>query len=435
MQTSKIQLKSTSILNIPLQTYEKDFTFIVNGKEFKTSRLIAELLSPKICQMHTTDITINQFTINTKSTGNFNHVLQLVNFNQQEIPKIELIYALEVLQNLGTECVDFDLPVQLTKDNIFEQINMHEKENDLYHSIYKKEIEFISSNFIELCETNKNELKNLQISTLCDILDDESLVLKDEDQLLQFINELYTQDHKYSILYETVHFSNVSKEEIGKFIELYDFNDMTNLTWSQICERLKEDIQKNPIDQNRYNKDKKSSKVSQNVTKVNGKQFTFATSNQGIINYLTQQSNGNIENEISVTSTSVNGDISYAKPINVVLGNDDSFKYFSSEDMQNSSLTLNFKNYRIIPTGYTLNVQGIYQRRIPRSWVIEGSTDYNNWEVIDSRNDFSNFDSLLTMNNDNSHQFQFIRMRLTGPNWSGSNHFYLRSIEIYGTLI
>lgn len=107
---------------------------------------------------------------------------------------------------------------------------MHEKENDLYRSIYKKEIEFISSNFIEQSETNKTELKNLQISTLYDILNDESLVLKDEDQLLQFINKLYSQDHKYSILYETVHFSNVSKEKIDKFIELYDFNDMTNLT-------------------------------------------------------------------------------------------------------------------------------------------------------------------------------------------------------------
>lgn len=83
MSQINVKLLPNSLVNVPFHEFTKDFTFIVNGKEFKTSRLIAELLSPKICQMHTTDITINQFTINTKSTGNFNHILQLVNFNQQ----------------------------------------------------------------------------------------------------------------------------------------------------------------------------------------------------------------------------------------------------------------------------------------------------------------------------------------------------------------
>lgn len=48
----KIQLKTTSILNVSLQSYEKDFSFLVNGEEFKTSRIISDLLSPKICQLH-----------------------------------------------------------------------------------------------------------------------------------------------------------------------------------------------------------------------------------------------------------------------------------------------------------------------------------------------------------------------------------------------
>lgn len=48
MSIDQFQLLTSSILNIPLQDYEKKFTFIVNGQKFKTSIFIAELLSPVI---------------------------------------------------------------------------------------------------------------------------------------------------------------------------------------------------------------------------------------------------------------------------------------------------------------------------------------------------------------------------------------------------
>lgn len=45
----KAHLKQSSILNVPFQKYEKDFTFVVNGEEFKTNRFISDLLSPVLC--------------------------------------------------------------------------------------------------------------------------------------------------------------------------------------------------------------------------------------------------------------------------------------------------------------------------------------------------------------------------------------------------
>lgn len=64
-EKNQIQLEYSSILNVPIQNYAKDFTFIVNGEEFRTSSLISDLLSTKISQIHTINPTINTFTINT----------------------------------------------------------------------------------------------------------------------------------------------------------------------------------------------------------------------------------------------------------------------------------------------------------------------------------------------------------------------------------
>ena len=47
----QIQLKTNRIKNIPFENYEKDFTFIVNDQEFKTSKLVSQLISPAICSV------------------------------------------------------------------------------------------------------------------------------------------------------------------------------------------------------------------------------------------------------------------------------------------------------------------------------------------------------------------------------------------------
>lgn len=54
---NQIILKPISILNVPFQIYQKDFTFFVNDEEFKTNKIISDILSPKICQIHYNDPT------------------------------------------------------------------------------------------------------------------------------------------------------------------------------------------------------------------------------------------------------------------------------------------------------------------------------------------------------------------------------------------
>ena len=66
--------------------------------------------------------------------------------------------------------------------------------------------------------------------------------MKDEDQLLNFLNRLYKIDRKYCVLYEFVIFSNVTTNCIKEFLEVFDFNDLSSSTWKSISRRLQEEI-------------------------------------------------------------------------------------------------------------------------------------------------------------------------------------------------
>ena len=46
---------TSGLKHIDFDKYEKDFTFVVNGKEFKTNKYISDILSPKISNYHLID--------------------------------------------------------------------------------------------------------------------------------------------------------------------------------------------------------------------------------------------------------------------------------------------------------------------------------------------------------------------------------------------
>lgn len=101
MQELQVQLKTTSVLNIPHQVYDQDFKFIVKDREYTTSRIVSNLLSPYISQMQQADPTISTFTITTKESGDFRHVLDLVTFTNHSIPTNGIQIFSEVIEKLG----------------------------------------------------------------------------------------------------------------------------------------------------------------------------------------------------------------------------------------------------------------------------------------------------------------------------------------------
>lgn len=166
--------------------------------------------------------------------------------------------------------------------------------------------------------------------------------------------------------------------------------------------------------------------TQEEVKKVETKQpITIHYSGQnynGVINYLKQKSNINDEINLSCSSKHF-GELR------------DPFYTKSEKD---SWICIEFKNYYIIPTSYTLkshhNSPGRCQ---PRNWVIEGSLDNQHWNIIDEQyncsylNDYCMLHNFAINSKKDVKEFKFIRIRLTGQNWLSTFNLTLCYIELY----
>lgn len=167
---------------------------------------------------------------------------------------------------------------------------------------------------------------------------DKNLHLKSEDQLLNFVNTLYSKNSKFSILYESIYFLNVSLESMNEFLSIFDNNDINGEIWNKLSQRLKvKIIQSNdniPIDEERYN------------TKIKYSQFIKGKEFQGILDHLRKKSYGKIEKKVKITGSSFYSDFDGNNPYNVTLFNDDS-KYFFSADIKDSWICFDFIKHRL----------------------------------------------------------------------------------------
>ena len=232
-------------------------------------------------------------------------------------------------------------------------------------------------------------------------------------------------------MYEIVIFENVSSEKMKEFIEIFDFNDMTSTTWQRLTSRLQQEI-KNVTNEPKSSESryKKTNKALASF-KYENKEFS------GIINFLREKSSKKIENEISITSTSYQ---SGSNPLYVTIHEDQS-KYFNPCNQENNWICFDFRNYRVIPTDYTMKSMNFGKGWChPKSWVLEGSNDNITFEVLDEEKECSylNGNSLahtFKIQNQTSKEFRYIRLHATGKDWVGTNYFPFSSFEIYGQLI
>lgn len=430
---NKIQLIPYTILNVPLQTYCNDFSFIVNGQEIKTTRLISDLLSPKISQIHHNDPTFNQITINTCQPGDFSHILNLINFQENTFPDDELPFIIEVIEQLGNNNIHIKSKFQteeITEDNVFTLLLQHEKSIQFFSEQYQNEINFISSHMSDFIDTKKNELQKLSENTLIQILDNDQLKLNDEDQLLAFLIDLYSSSHsKYSIYFEYVIFENATSQTMIEFLDNYNINDITNETWRNLSGRLQRDLK--PI---RENNEKRYKQRGKKFVKKNDQ-----TEFSGIFNYLQNQTKNKIEDEITITSSTIFSNNERYHPRNVTVYNDKG-QYFESANGQNNWICFEFKNHFVIPTDYSIRSVNISTDNHPKSWAIECSCDGGSWEVVDEITDCSYLNGpfqfhTFKIKNQQNKEFRFIRLRQTGPNWVNQYYLKIDSFEIYGTLI
>lgn len=238
----QIKLDVKSILNVDLHKYE-EFYFIVNEREYKTTRIISELLSPEICKIHQCDPTFDRYVIKTPHNGDFSHILNLVNFSEQQISESEYQFVKEVVAKLQNEYICIDSMYQeITEENVFDLLEKQVKYPITSSKSISNEIDFISSHFYEFVEKYEDRIKKFDIDIIDQIIDNKNFCIINEDQLLTFLNHLYQSDSKYWPLYEHVLFENAEKEAINEFLAIYNIDDITSHIWKSICYRLKQEF-------------------------------------------------------------------------------------------------------------------------------------------------------------------------------------------------
>ena len=97
-----------------------------------------------------------------------------------------------------------------------------------------------------------------------------------------------------------------------------------------------------------------------------------------------------------------------------------------------------FKMTKIIPTHFTIK-KNIGSNNI-RSWRIEGSSENDSWEVLDQQTncEYTHGDNRVhtfQINNQQNHNFRYLRLFSAGPSWIVDNCFLFVAIDFFGTLI
>ena len=377
------------------------------------------LISPKISNLHQIDPTINEFHFSTRKKGDFKKILDLISFEQKEIDDDEIEFIAEIFEKLGIEHSSVKTKSSVLQiENIIDLIEIHERSPFFYSSNLSKEIDFLSSHFHELNE--EQNLSKFSLTTIEKVVSNRNLQLKSEDQLLNFINKIYSENKEFSKLYEFVLFENVESETIDEFLSVFNFNDITAGSW--ISKRLHKEVEKNyNINELRYRRKILFSSKNNNLN--------------GIFNFLQKKSN--IENEVKVTASSNAG----GNLQKILLSENENNDFYTNSE-NNPSICLEFKKYRIMPKSYTIKSSNNYQGgHHPKSWIIEGSEDNSNWIKIDEQKDCSElngpkFSYNFEIKKKYDMEFKFIRITHTGNCWDNCNNILsIGSIEFYGDLI
>ena len=435
---NKYTLSCENVKNIPIDKYEQNFTFIVNGKRYQTSRVKADLLSPVVSGYHLIDESIEEMSITTKGGKEketqteidyFSDFLKLTDFSTKSIDENHRKHYIEYFYELGNMKEYLRLQLEylddLSPENVIDrlqfiyQMNVIKEENENMQEIIK----YASTHFEEM---NKEEMKKLEPELLEEIIRNPSLRLNEEDSLIEFILELYKIDSKYSTLFEYVEFENVNVDSLQKFIDLFDIELLNSQIWKRICQRLISSETSNETT-DRYN------------VKYITREHEEGTEFNGLLRYLSDETGGNIHDNgtIEVTSNSIYSD-SYHPKYLLDYQNTES-NYYHSNSTSDGYICFDFKDRKIQLTSYTIKSYATSPNNCHlKNWNIEVSDDKEHWIKIDEHtNDptLNNSRIVATFNiKDKTNFYQYVRLHQTGTNWYGDHYMIFYSLEMYGKL-
>ena len=433
----EMKLSSQGLRNIRLDLHEMDFEFLVGKKSYKCNSLLAEYLSPKICRLRSSDVSVSQYRLSTPDpSSNFDRLLSLAfgaQFNlsfedfpfflsaSQELENRELLSLLVSSRVDGTELTTSNA-VSLLQQR---QLMCFEKDCD------SREISFIASHFCEI------DVSDLDLNTLRRILCDVSLRLESEDWLYKFICSLIEKDESFIDLLEFVHFEYLSVEVIEDFISFSDsfiFDRMNSSLWKSICRRLS---LKPSLDGSTYKNEQRSRYGRLLESKYDEFPLDRSKPLNGIISHLSKKFGGNVHDKGVVNITAdrpyYGSDPSYAAKNIADLEVNSCFDCANAENMW---ICYDFKDRKVILSAYSLRSHYNDDNCNLKSWAIEVSLDGVSWQTADTRsnNDLHGRNRTVSYELSNPVKCRYVRLRQTGKNHAGHYDTYTSSFELFGQL-
>lgn len=303
--------------------------------------------------------------------------------------------------------------------------------------ISAQQYNIISSNFYSIFkDEGKGKIKNDLISILKNMNQNElecifasnNLQIETEDSFFDFILSL---GKDFYFLFDFVEVQFLSVEKVQKLIDNIQNYELPfhRRLWSSICRRLLFDI--SVINGNKNNRAKSTVKPKQ---KPNVNQAIDCEN--GIFKFLQSSSNDNVyvSGAIDVTTSSINsGSIEnlFDQSKNTAI---------KVKDDKNSFIIIDFKDKKVNVKNYYLSVPAIkYSGSRPKTWIVDGSNDEQNWEMIDSQQNNSqltNYGAFSTFacKNHNENYYRYIRIKEI-ISQDKSHMMLLSEIELFGSII
>jgi hypothetical protein len=407
---------------------ENDFTFVVGSRRYPCPSFIAEFLSPRVHDLHLIDDTLSECKVEIEDPNEyFNDFLSLGSGNTIKVDESNQSVLLSICSELSNqelcEKILERTSNDITMSNVIDRVSFLSQ----MHCNILREIEFISSHFHEIDDLSTT-LKSLTFSMIEEIIKNDSLKIKSEDSLYDFIVSQIETNWEYSMLLEYVRYEYLSTLKFNEFFDLISksFEYMNHSIWMSLQSRLSLPVSP------------KTSNDRLLIEPRRGQEFVPSSSSplNGIIAHLTRRCGGNVHdhNIIAVSASSNDGH----REKNVADLEVDNC--FISLNSVNQWLCYDFKAMTIKPTHYSIRSYcnggpGDYN---PKNWVIEGSQDGNSWIELDrqdNNNELNGRNLTRTFSISRSEEVRMIRIRQTGLNHAGDQYLMFSSFEIFGHLI
>jgi hypothetical protein len=439
--TLKLSLTAKGLAILPSSIYKNDFTFMVGGHKYECPSIIAEFLSPAICRLRETDISLISYTVNTNdSTGEFLKFLSLGQGSTLSIDSSKHSFYYDVCEQLeNSELLAVlmnGIEVEMTSNTVLKRLKRIQRVN----GDFGKEIEFAASHFNEISSSisvsnsgSISDCNSITFEILYLIPAHPSLKVKDEDWLLSFVIDIVSKNDTYFSLFEIIQFEYLSDSGIRQFVDIISmsFGLLTISIWTQLSNRLILPVSPRSM----------NSRSLKSDLFIPFEKGAFS----GLIRELSKRCDGNVcDTGIVSVSVAHTDATEWGSELNggdpKVVFDLDSRAGLYDANRDPTWLRVDFTRHRIQVTSYSINLGRTYpSQSYSQQWVLKGSNDGKSWKMLDDRSretkkrvDFTV--ETFMCGSESTEAFQSIRLSKKDSCWGNSHQLGLCALEFFGTL-